>query len=69
MLLLLVETCGRLLLPLEISSSNNNALSGKKKGLIAVENFLNSGGYLVLPKTCIKDLVYMPFYREIEPPT
>ena len=67
MLLLLIEMCGHLLLPLDMSSSINNALLGKD--LLAAANNLNSSGYLALSKTCYKDLVYIPFYREIKPPT
>ena len=50
---LLVETCGRLLLPLEMSSSSSNLLSGKEKRLLAVAKILTSNGYLALHKTYV----------------
>ena len=66
---LLVETCGRLLLSLENSSSSNKSFSGEEKVAPAATKTLTSDGYLALHKTYYKDFVYMPFYRETKPPT
>ena len=50
---LLVETCGRLLIPLEKSSSSSNHFIEKRKRLLAAAKTLISGGYLTLTKTCV----------------
>ena len=56
-LALLVETCGRLLLPPCKSSSSIKPLSMEEKGLLAVAKNLTSDGYLALQKTSAYDLV------------
>ena len=65
---LLVETCGRLFLPLEKSSSSINSFLGKKKEALCCSKRIDLGWLPCSPKNlCYLTPVCMPLYRKRVP--